>query len=63
MWETWVQSLDREDPLEKGTAIYSSILAWRIPGLQRIEHDSATFTFYVSICIYTDKVVQPSLLS
>ena len=29
--ETWVQSLGREDPLEKGMAIYSSILAWRIP--------------------------------
>ena len=32
MWETWFQSLGREDPLEKGTAPYSSILAWRIPG-------------------------------
>ena len=31
MWETWVQSLGREDPLEKGKAAYSSILAWRIP--------------------------------
>ena len=30
MWETWVRSLGLEDPLEKGTAIYSSILAWRI---------------------------------
>ena len=29
--ETWVQSLGWEDPLEKGKAIYSSILAWRIP--------------------------------
>ena len=29
MWETWVQSLGREDPLEKGTATHSSILAWR----------------------------------
>ena len=28
--ETWVQSLGREDPLEKGLATYSSILAWRI---------------------------------
>ena len=27
----WVQSLGREDPLEKGMAIRSSILAWRIP--------------------------------
>ena len=49
MQETWVQSLGREDPLEKGTATHSSILAWRIPwteepdglqsmGLQRAGH-------------------------
>ena len=31
MWETWVQSLDWEDLLEKGKATHSSILAWRIP--------------------------------
>ena len=31
MWETWVQSLDWEDPLEKGMATHSSILAWRTP--------------------------------
>ena len=31
MRETQVQSLGREDPLEKGMAIHSSILAWRIP--------------------------------
>ena len=31
MQETWVQSLGLEDPLEKGTATHSSILAWRIP--------------------------------
>ena len=31
MWETWVQSLDWEDPLEKGKATHSSVLAWRIP--------------------------------
>ena len=47
MQETWVRSLGWEDPLEKGTATYSSILAWRIPrteepgelesmGLQRV---------------------------
>ena len=29
--ETWDRSLGWEDPLEKGTAIHSSILAWRIP--------------------------------
>ena len=31
--ETWVQSLGQEDPLEKGKATHSSILAWRIPGM------------------------------
>ena len=31
MWETWVQSLGREDLLEESMATHSSILAWRIP--------------------------------
>ena len=31
MQETWLQSQDQEDPLGKGTATHSSILAWRIP--------------------------------
>ena len=31
MQETWVRSLVWEDPLEKGMATHSSILAWRIP--------------------------------
>ena len=31
MWETWVWSLGREDPLEKEMATHSSFLAWRIP--------------------------------
>ena len=45
MQETSVQSLGWEDPLEKGTATHSSILAWRIPwtvysmGLQRVGPD------------------------
>ena len=30
-WETWVRSLSREDPLQKGMATHSSILAWEIP--------------------------------
>ena len=30
MWETWVQSLVWEDPLKKGMAVHSGILAWRI---------------------------------
>ena len=31
MQGTWVQSLDLADPLDKGTATHSSVLAWRIP--------------------------------
>ena len=52
MRETRVQSLDLEDPLEKGVAIQSSILAWEIHGQrpgglqsvesQRVGHDLAT---------------------
>ena len=49
MQETWVQSLGREDMLEKGMATHSNILAWRIPlteepgglqstRLQRVRH-------------------------
>ena len=36
MWETWVQSLGQEDPLEKGMATHAGILAWRI--LWTVEH-------------------------
>ena len=50
MWETWVQSLGGEDPLEKGMATHPSIPSWRIPwteepgglesmGLQRVRHE------------------------
>ena len=50
MWETWVQSLSWEDPLQEGLATHSSILAWRIPwteepgglqsrGSQRVGHN------------------------
>ena len=35
MQETWVQSLGQEDPLEKGMATHSSILAWRSPWTEK----------------------------
>ena len=49
MWETWVQALGWEDPLEKEMAIHSSTIAWKILcveepgglqsiGLQRVGH-------------------------
>ena len=31
IWEPWVWSLGQEDPLEKGMATHSGILAWKIP--------------------------------
>ena len=34
MWETWVQSLGQEDPLEKEMETYSSTLSWKIPGTE-----------------------------
>ena len=33
--ETWVPSLGREDPLEKGMATHTSILAWKIPWTEK----------------------------
>ena len=45
MQETWVQCLGQEDPLEKGMAIHSSILAWGIlwtEELQSMESQSQT---------------------
>ena len=35
MWETWVQSLGREDPLEKEMAIHSITIAWKIPWTEK----------------------------
>ena len=59
MWETWVQSLGWEDPLEKEMATHSSFLAWRIPwteqpgglqstGSKRVGHDWATSLHFTS---------------
>ena len=49
MWETWVRSLGWEDPLEKGKATHSSILAWRI-----LKESHLTFTHWEnSTVIYT----------
>ena len=36
MWETWVRSLGREVPLEKEMAMYSGVLAWRIPWTEEL---------------------------
>ena len=34
MWENWVPSLGREDPLEKEMAIHSSTIAWKVPWME-----------------------------
>ena len=68
MRETWVRSLDWEDPLEKEMAAHSSILAWKIPwteepgrpqsmGSQRIGHNWATSLTGKTIALTTQTFV------
>ena len=63
MLETQVQSLGREDPLEKEMATHSIILAWKIPqtgepgrlqfmGLQRVRHDWVTLLYFIYTYTY-----------
>ena len=74
MWEIWVQSLGREDPLEEGMATHSIVLGWRIPwtekpgglqsrGSQRGRHDWATKhstgkVEKVMPCNFSDEIIQ-----
>ena len=69
MQEIWVQSLGQEDPLEKGLAIHSSILAWQILWTedpegpmsmesQRVRHDQATNTFSQAIASLLKKIIK-----
>ena len=76
MQETWVQSLGREDSLEKEMATQSSILAWRIPwteklgrlqsmGSQRVGHDWATslsLSCYIHVMEYYSEVKRKKLV-
>ena len=70
MQKTWVQSLGWEDPLEKGMATHSSILAWetlwtnkpgrlRFMGLCRVEYNRAnnTFTFLNFIRVFCTSIL------
>ena len=74
MWEAQVQSLGREDPLEKGMAIHSSTIAWRIPwteepgrlqsmGSQRVGHDWATSLIALFIIYWLFFISSRSLLN
>ena len=70
MWETWVQSLGQEDPLEKEMATHSSNPTWKIPwmeepdglqsvGSQRVGHTWATSLFIAwifSICLFKEAI-------
>ena len=69
MQETQVQSLDWENPPEKGMATHFSILAWRIPwteepggfqsiGLQRVRHESVTKHTFVSATVVIPSSLQ-----
>ena len=60
MRETWIRSLGYEDALEKGTAIYSSILVWRNPWAedpgrlqsmksQRVRHTTEQLTLHIAV--------------
>ena len=71
--ETWVKSMGREDPLEKGMTTHSSILTWRIPwteepgelqsmGSQRVGHDLAANTSQGSHCLMTGPAFPTGLL-
>ena len=72
MWETWVRSLGWEDPLEKGKATHSSIVAWRIPWTvyspwdHRVGHDWVTFfppnSLYQQVVASEEDLVPPSLV-
>ena len=67
MQETWVWSLGREDPLEKGMATHSSILAWRIPwteepvGLQSMESQRDWHNWATNAFRHVGSVVVPGL--
>ena len=55
MWETWVQYLGWEDPLEKGMATHSSILAWRIPWTEepgRVTKSRTRLSDFTQSCLY-----------
>ena len=70
MQETWVQSLDQEDPLEKEMAAHSSILAWKIPwtekpdGLQSrwiVKESDTTLPLNSNKCVVRDKASETSI--
>ena len=62
MWETWVWSLGWEDPLEKGKATHSSILAWRIPRtVSSWHHKESDTTERLSLSLFTSTLMHPEV--
>ena len=73
--DTWVQSLGWEEPLEKGMAANSGILAWRIPwseepggpksmGSQRVRHNQVTIMgFGYPACEHWEKTQRVRIMS
>ena len=55
-WETWVQFLRWEDPMAKGMATHSSIVAWRIPRIQPIGSQSQTQLSYFHFHFQVDYI-------
>ena len=66
VWETWVRSLGREDHLEKGMAIHSCTLAWKIPwsahGVQKRHIQLSNFTFFLSFFLSYSDFNYPALM-
>ena len=62
MQETRVQSLGWEDPLEKGKATHSTILAWRIPGDAKSQTGLSDFHFYFLPLSYFEKCYLDALV-
>ena len=67
MQETWAQSLDQEDPLEKGMATHSSIFACRIPwteepgGLQSMGHEELDTTERLTLSLLYNVALVPAV--
>ena len=62
MQETWIQSLGREDPMEKDMATHSTVLAWKNPmdrrAWQAIVHEAAKSWIQLSTCFVDNYVTE-----
>ena len=64
IWETWVRSLGWEDPLEKGKATHSSILAWKTPWIvQSMGSQRVDMTERLSLSFYQKTLIKRYPLS